>query len=170
MSSPEGFWGEWQKLITEYVEKYIGNSREIYDAAVKVVGSETDPEKKLRKLYARAQQIRNLSYERERSETEIKREKLKENQSALDVLKHGFGDDYDIYLFFVALARAAGFDASVLAVSDRSRLSFNKLLLFQGQIGKPVALVRLDGKDLILEPGTQYCPFGLTQWKHSSAT
>jgi hypothetical protein len=37
MSSPEGFWDEWQKLITEYVEKYIGNSREIYDAAVKAI-------------------------------------------------------------------------------------------------------------------------------------
>jgi Domain of Unknown Function with PDB structure (DUF3857) len=57
MSSPDKFWDEWQKLITEHVEKFLGSSREINNAAGQAIGAETDPEKKLRKLYARAQQI-----------------------------------------------------------------------------------------------------------------
>jgi hypothetical protein len=51
MSSPDKFWEEWQRLITEYVEKFIGNSREVHDASMQAIGGETDPEKKLRKLF-----------------------------------------------------------------------------------------------------------------------
>ena len=39
------------------------------------IGTETDPEKKLRKLYARAQEIRNLTYERD----ERRKSKRKKN-------------------------------------------------------------------------------------------
>ena len=53
-----------RNLSREHVEKFIGSSREINNAAGAGHWSETDPEKKLRKLYARAQQIRNLSFER----------------------------------------------------------------------------------------------------------
>ena len=45
MSSPDSFWDEWRQLITEYVDKFTGNSREIHDAAVQAIGDETDPEK-----------------------------------------------------------------------------------------------------------------------------
>lgn len=45
MSSPDRFWDEWQQSITEYVDKFIGNSREIHDAAAQAIGGETDPEK-----------------------------------------------------------------------------------------------------------------------------
>jgi hypothetical protein len=89
MSSPERFWEESQKSVTDYVEKFIGNSREIHDAAVQAIGGETDPEKKLRRLYARAQQIRNLGFERERAAQEEKAEHLKRNAAAQEVLGRG---------------------------------------------------------------------------------
>jgi len=170
MSSPEGFWDEWQKLITEYVEKYIGNSREIYDAAVKAIGGETDPEKKLRKLYARAQQIRNLSFERERTSEEKKQEHLKRSTSTQEVLQRGYGSTWDINVTFAALARAAGFEATMLGVSDRKDRSFNKIILWLGQLDASAVLVKLGGKDLILDPGTRFCPFGVLRWENTATT
>jgi len=170
MSSPEGFWDEWQKLITEYVEKYIGNSREIYDAAVKAIGGETDPEKKLRKLYARAQQIRNLSFERERTSEEKKQEHLKRTTSTQEVLQRGYGSSWDINVTFAALARAAGFEATMLGVSDRKDRSFNKIILWLGQLDASAVLVKLGGKDLILDPGTRFCPFGVLRWENTATT
>jgi hypothetical protein len=170
MSSPDGFWDEWQKLITEYVEKFIGNSREIHDAATQAIGSETDPEKKLRKLYARAQQIRNLSFERERTSQEKKQEHIKRNVSPQEVLQHGYGTTWEINVTFVALARAAGFEATMLGVSDRKDRSFNKIVLWLGQLDASAVMVKLGGKDIILDPGTRFCPFGVLRWENTATT
>ena len=167
MSSPEAFWDEWQKLITEYVEKYIGNSREIQDAAVKAIGGEADPEKKLRKLYARAQQIRNLSFERERTREERKQEHLKRNLNVQEVLQRGTGSAWEVNVTFAALARAAGFEATMLGVSDRKDRSFNKIILWLGQIDDSAVMVKLGGKDVILDPGTRFCPFGVLRWENT---
>jgi hypothetical protein len=170
MSSPEGFWDEWQKLIAAYVEKYIGNSREISDAAAKAIGGETDPEKKLRKLYARAQQIRNTSFERERTSEERKQEHLKRNTSTQEVLQRGYGSAWDVNATFAALARAAGFDATMLGVSGRKDRSFNKIILWLGQLDASAVMVTLGGKDLILDPGTRFCPFGVLRWENTNTT
>ncbi len=166
--TPEAFWTEWRKLYSEYQEKYIGNYGDVRNAASELIRDETDPEKKLRKLYARAQQIRNLTYERWRTQEETKREGLKRNTSASDVLQHGYGNAYDVNRFFVALARAAGFDASPLFVSDRKRRSFNKIILWLGQVNGEATLIKVNGKDLILYPGVRYCPYGLVPWVYTS--
>ena len=170
MSSPDGFWEEWQKLITDYVEKFIGNSREIYDAAQQAIGGETDPEKKLRKLYARAQQIRNLTFERERTAQEKKQEHLKRNTNTQEVLQHGYGTTWEINVTFAALARAAGFEAAMLGVSGRKDRSFNKIILWLGQLDASAVMVKLGDKDIILGPGTRFCPFGTLRWENTAAT
>ena len=129
--SPETFWQEAGRAWNDDAERFIGNHREIAQEASQVIGNETDPEQKMRKLYARAQQVRNLTYERERTEEEQKKESLKPAVNARDVLARGYGSRDDIGRFFVALARAAGFDASILRVSDRSEKFFDKGLLSQ---------------------------------------
>jgi hypothetical protein len=169
-ASPDLFWEEWRKLGTEYLDKFIGNHSEINSLATDLTRNETDPEKKLRKLYARAQQIRNLSFERERTMEEEKKEGLKRNTSVREVLERGYGNSFDVNRFFVALARGAGFDASILYVSARNRRTFNKLLLWLGQVNDEAALVKVGGKEVILDPGTKYCPYGLLRWKNTSAT
>ena len=170
IASPEAFWQYVNKSLSEFAEKYIGNFREVRDAAMQAIGNEADPEQKLRKLYARAQQIRNLSYERERTQQEMKKEKIKLDKNAADVLKNSAGDSDDISLLFVALARAAGFDADAVLASDRKQMSFEKLVLSLSQINTAAAVVKLNGKDVVLFPGVKYCPYGLVPWKHSSVT
>jgi hypothetical protein len=167
-ATPEKFWADWQKLLIEYGEKFIGNSREIHDAAAQAIGSETDPEQKLRKLYARAQQIRNLSYERERTQEEKKKERIKDNPTAKDVLQRGYGTSRQIDAVFTALARAAGFDATLVAVSDRRERSFNKMVLSFRQLDGSAVLVNVNGKEMYLDPGTKFCPYGLLRWNHTS--
>lgn len=170
MSSPDRFWDGWQQSITEYVDKFIGNSREVHDAAEQAIGGETDPEKKLHKLYARAQQIRNLTFERERTEQENKEEHLKRNSNAQEVLQRGYGTSWDVNVTFAAMARAAGFEANLLGVSDRKERSFNKIVLWLGQLDSSAVAVSLGGKDLVLDPGTRFCPFGLLRWQNSGVS
>ncbi|HEY6307603.1 MAG TPA: DUF3857 domain-containing protein [Candidatus Angelobacter sp.] len=167
-ASPDKFWQEWQRLIAEYLVKFVGNSGAVRDAAIQAMGGETDPEKKLRKLYARAQQIRNLSYERERTREEEKGENLKRNNSAQDVLQHGYGTNWEIDGLFVAMTRAAGFEATLLGVSDRHERSFTKIVLWLGQLSGDAALVKLNGKELVLDPGTRFCPYGMLRWRYAA--
>jgi hypothetical protein len=170
MASPDQFWEEWQKLITDYMEKFIGNSREVRNTAAQAIGDEADPEKKLRKLYARAQQIRNLSWERERTAEEKKEEHLKRNTTAEEVLQHGYGTSRDINLLFTAMVRAAEMDASMLVVSDRKERSFNKIILWLGQLDLSATLVKMGDKELVLDPGTRFCPFGLLRWTRTATS
>ena len=104
IKNTEKFWQEIGKFLNEYYERYIGNRKEIREAALQAMGSETDPEKKLRKLYERAQQVRNLSFEHQKTEEERKREKIKTNENLGDIVKRGYGDSDDITAFFVGMA------------------------------------------------------------------
>jgi len=168
-SSAERFWQEAGRSWNGEVEHFIGSHKEVAQAAAQAIGSETDPEQKLRKLYARAQEIRNLSYERERSEQEQKKENLKANQNVADVLARGMGFRNDITRVFVALARAAGFDSSIVRVSDRKNKFFDKGLLSKRQLETEIATASVGGKDIYLDPGTRFCPFGSLRWIRTSA-
>lgn len=164
MSSPTAYWYETGRWSSRAIDEYIGKHKEIVSAATDAMGTETDPEKKLRMLYARAQEIRNLTYERRRTEKEQKIEDLKENKNVMDVLRHGYGHRNDITLFFIALARGAGFTTSAVFVSGRSTRLFDREVLSFSQLDSEVAMVNLNGKKVFLDPGTRYCPYGLMRW------
>ena len=169
-ASADQFWPVWQQRISKFTEAWIRKSPILREEAEQAIGSETDPEKKLRKLYARVQQIRNISFERERTADEAKKDKLKPNKSPREVLEHGYGNRWEIDATFVALARAAGFDASLIATSDRYARTFTRLLLWFGQLDGVAVLVNANGKNMVLDPGTRFCSFGELDWQHSSAT
>lgn len=169
-ASADMFWDVWQKRITESIDKWIGKPSAVDSAVTEIIGNETDPETKLRRLYARVQQIRNLSYEVERTEKEEQRAKIKSNEDPKAVWQHGYGTHWEIDALFVALARAAGFDAHMAGIADRHERSFSRLILWLGQLDEIAIVVNLNGKDIFLDPGTRFCPFGVMPWQYSSAT
>jgi hypothetical protein len=166
--SDDRYWRDLGKTLSEESERFIGNHDAVKEAALSAIGTDADSEAKLRRLYARVQQIRNLSFERELSEEERKKESLKENENAGDVLSRGYGWHNEVNRLFVGMARAAGFEASILASSDRKEGFFVKGLLSRSQVQKEIAVVKLNGKDLYLDPGTKFCPFGLLPWSQTS--
>lgn len=167
-TTPDKFWQNAGRRWNDEVEHFIGNRKGISQAAEQAIGNETDPQQKLQKLYARAQQVRNLTYERERTELEQKKENLKSNQNAGDVLLRGTGYREDITRLFVAMARAAGFDASIVRVGDRKNKFFDKGLLSERQLDTEIVVVNQAGKDIYLDPGTQFCPYGYLRWIRTS--
>jgi hypothetical protein len=170
MASPERFWMEFGQRLSAYMEYFIGNSDEVKEAAAQAVGAETDPEKKLRKLYARAQQIKNISYERDLQSDEAVKDTQKPSQSAAEVLKRGYSFRYGITRLFVAMARAQGFTASVVAVGSRKEWLFDHGVLSVSQLDDEIAMVKLNGQDLYLDPATRYCPYGLLRWMRTDTT
>jgi hypothetical protein len=166
--SADAFWQEFGRTHFDESERFIGNRDSIRTAASAAVAGESEPEKKLHKLYSRAQATRNLSFERRRSKLEDKKEELKPNENAGDVLDRGYGTHNDITRLFVALARAAGFDAQIVRAPNRKEFFFKPNYLVASQLASELAVVKLNGNEVFLDPGTEFCPFGLVRWIHTS--
>lgn len=161
---------EWQDLGKdryERLETFMAGNKGVKEAALQAIGGETEPGVKLRKIYERAQQLRNLTYERQRTNEDLKAENIQKNLYASDVLAHGYGTNQDITMLFVAMARAAGFDASIVQVGDRKSRFFVKDWTSPRQLTNMIAAVGLDAKDIFLEPGTRFCPYGVVRWNHT---
>jgi hypothetical protein len=164
---PDKFWKNTGQLWFEGSERYIGHRKAISEEVSRTVGPNDPPETKLRKLYTRVQMIRNTSFEREKTIQEVKRENQKANDNVEDLLKHGVGNGVEIDYLFCALARAAGFEASVVRVSTRNAHFFTTMMLEANKLNDVVISVKLGDKDLYLDPGNAHAPYGLLPWSET---
>jgi hypothetical protein len=149
------------------VESFIGKRKVLEQVAAQAVSANDTPEEKLRKLYARAQQVRNTSFEMEKTEQELKREKEKEVNNVEDLLKQGRGNARQINWLFVGLARAAGFQANSVYISSRREYFFKPEMMNASQLNGDVVVVKLGGKDVYCDPGSKFAPFGLMPWEET---
>jgi hypothetical protein len=162
------FWKQEDKRLYRDVEAFVDKRGPMGEAVRQIVAPDDPPQVKLQKIYARVQQIRNLTFERDKTEQEQAREKLKDTYSVDDVWKHGYGSGYEITWLFLALVRAAGFDASPVMVSTRNQYFFNPQLMNAFELNTNVVVVKLDGKDVYLDPGTAFTPYGLLPWNETA--
>jgi len=164
---PAKFWREEGKKRNAKFESFVNKRKAMEQAASEIVSPNDAPEVKLQKIYARVQQLRNTSFEREKTKQELKREQAKENNNVEDVWKRQAGDGRQIDWLFIALARAAGFEAHSVYVSTRNQYFFKPALMNPYQLNVEVVLVKLNGKDLYLDPGTAFAPYGLLPWSET---
>jgi uncharacterized protein DUF3857 len=162
------FWIEQGKKQNGKVESFVGKRKAMEQAVAQMLYPNDPPEAKLQKIYARVQQVRNLSFELEKTEEEKKREKIKDVSNVEEVLKRGYGDGREITWLFLGLARAAGFEAYPVLVSRRDRYFFNRNLKNPNELNDNVVLVKLNGKDLYFDPGTEYTQYGLLPWPETA--
>ncbi len=83
------------------------------------------------------------------------------------MLDHRSGTHDELNRLFVSMVRAAGIPASLIWVPDRSQEIFIKDLLSTSQLDAEVAIVQLNGKDVFLDPGTKFCPYGVVDWRYT---
>ena len=169
IESPQTFWQDVGREWNDRAERFMGRRKEMETAAAEIIGDETDARQKLHRLYARIQRIRNLSYEPGRSRAEARRDELKPNDNAAQMLARGYGYQNEIAELFTALARAAGFEADLLRASSREGRVFDEKLLSEQQLPWEIVRVKLGDENVFLDPGTMFCPFGMVAWQHTSA-
>lgn len=150
------FWDAEAARWAKRIENFIG-AESAYGAHVPKAD---DPMEKLRGVYAKAQSLKNLSYDENSSGAE--------NKNALAVLTNGAGYRDEINRAFVGMARAAGFDASVVRVAPRDEAFFSDKLPDANQMGAEVAVVTVKGQPLYLDPGTPGAPFGVVSWEKTN--
>ena len=167
---PAKFWKAESKKQNDKVENFVNKKKAMEQTVAQIVAGGDSQDAKLRKIYAKVQQLRNLNYEDEKSQQEQKREKQKEVTNVEDLLKRGYGNGTQITWLFMALARAAGFDASPVLVARRSDHFFKAIVMNARQLNDNLVLVKLDGKDLYFDPGTAFTPYGMLPWWETSVS
>ena len=163
------YWRQFGKKQYDHVEGFIGKSGAMQQAVSQVVSANDSPEVKLQKIYARTQLVRNLSFEPRRTGQEEKREKLKANNNVADLLNNGYGWGSEITWLFLALAKAAGFEAYPVLAAARNEYFFSPARMNSRELNSNVVLVKLNGKDVYFDPGTAFAPFGLVPWTEAGA-
>jgi hypothetical protein len=168
--NPDKYWKKVGKQLNGQVEGFVGKKKAMEDAVAQIVSPNDPPEVKLQKIYDRVQQLRNTSYEIQKTEQEERREKEKEPANVGEVLQRGYASGTNLTWLFLGLVRAAGFDAYGAYVSDRSHYFFSASLMDRSRLNSNVVLVKLNGKDLYFDPGAAFTPFGLLEWSETGVT
>ncbi len=161
---PVKYWRKYGKKRYDVLESFVSKRKDLEGFVSGVVSPADSQDVKLRKIYARVQQFRNLSYEPRKSAEEEKRDKQKKVENAADVLKYGYGSGYDLTWLFVGLARAAGFEASGGLVATRNDYFFQQGRMNSAELNSNVAIVKVDGKELFFDPGSAFTPYGFLPW------
>ena len=137
-------------------------------ALAQVVLPGDQPDDKLRKIYARAQRVRNLSYEPSKTAQETKREEPAARNVA-EVWERNAGSQNDINWLFLGLAQAAGLQAEPVLVARRNETNFDPRLMISSRLDTTAVVVSLGGKEHYFSPGVPFTPYGMLPWNDSDA-
>ncbi len=163
--TPEKFWKDHGKAVYEESKGAMKVNDDVRRAAVEAVGDATAAEQKLERLVAFCRtKIKNI-HDDATVMSEQERKKLKENHSPADTLKRGYGDSQDIDMLFAALATAAGFEARVVKLSDRSDMFFDPKIPDDYFLGVGDVVVKVGADWKFIDPSSKYVPFGMLRWQ-----
>jgi hypothetical protein len=166
--SPEAFWKEQGKFWNKDVDKFMAKKGGVAEVVSGIVAPTDSPEEKVKKIYAYVGNLENLSYRSQnRTAEEQKVLGLKDVRGAEDVLRQKSGTRDDLARLFVTMVRAAGIPAWVIRVVDRGDSIFEMNYLEFDQLDAELAIVKLNDKEVYLDPGSKYCPYGMMYWRYS---
>ncbi len=169
---PDKYWRSKTRIWNSGLDTFIGKRKAMEEAVRQIVSPDDSKEVKLQKIYARVQQLRNTSYEVEKSEKEQEKEreqeKLKDIDNVEDIWNRGSGDEIQLNWLFLGLVRAAGFDAYGVWTASRKEYFFDKGALDEKKLNANVVLVKLDGKDFYFDPGSAFTPYGMLPWEETA--
>ena len=167
-TAPALFWKAETATQRKKIEGFIGNPGTARAMAQQLAAGSKDPMETLKKIYAAVQAMRNYSFEAQKSDQELRRQDIGESRGAEEVLRNKAGFGEELNRAFVAVARAAGFQADVVRVAPRDIMIFSLEVPDAEQVRAEVAVVTMEGKPLYLDPGTPHAPFGIVSWEKTT--
>ena len=163
------YWKKQGKFWNKDIEGFLNRRKGLSEALATLVTPSDTPEAKVRKIYAFVAGLENLSYTPSRTKQEDQTLGFKPNEGADDVLRQRSGSHDDLNRLFAAMVREAGIPAHMMWVSDRGEEYFNPSFMSTSQLDAEIVVVQLDGKDVFLDPGSKYCPYGILSWHYSGS-
>jgi transglutaminase-like putative cysteine protease len=161
------FWKSEGKEWSHHANSFANPNGDIHESVNKITAGATTPDAKLRAIYAAVMALENTNFTREHEDRENKANGLAKPKEAADVLRNGRGNSEQLTELFVAMARAAGFDADLMLVPDRTHHLFVPQWWNFDQFDSTIAIVNVNGKDVFFDPGSRFCPFAHLAWEHT---
>jgi transglutaminase superfamily protein len=166
-TNKDDFWKAEGKIWDKETKEFVGHDGGVREAVSRTVSPSDSTEQKIRKIYAFVANLENWDYVPERSESEKKELNIKKDDNTADVLKNKGGTHSDLNRLFASMVRAAGVPAYMMWVPDRSEQLFDDNFLSERQFAAEIAIVQIDGKEVFLDPGSKFCPYGMLDWRYS---
>lgn len=164
-SPPTQYWPKLGKELYEDSKASMKVTDDIRKAAAAAAGDATTPEEKLHRLFDFCRsRIKNINDDAS-GLTEADLVKLKKNESPSDTLKRGIGTGRDINFLFGALAGAAGFDARIARLADRSDIFFDINFTSTYFLRAYNIAVKVGAEWKFFDPASTYVPFGMLRWQ-----
>ncbi|MFZ1702547.1 MAG: DUF3857 domain-containing protein [Pyrinomonadaceae bacterium] len=157
------YWGavsaEWSPL-TKLMTKPSGDVKK---TTAEVIAGATTAEERLAKIYEFCQtQIANTTFDA--SITSDQREKLPSIKSVNDVLKKRTSNAIFIDLLFGSMATAAGMEARLALLGDRSEMLFAPKMTNDAFVHPGGVAVQVGNRWRVYNPGSRFAPFGMLPW------
>jgi hypothetical protein len=173
---PDKYWREYAERLHYRALSETNPTKTVRRIVETITTANDKPDEKIARLYKYVQsEIQNIGPREEREEEPGKPvatpSAFKKNATAEDTLKRRYGTPREINRLFIALLRAAGFDARVAELTTRDDNFFQKSFADSFQFNSEVtAVVATDGVIRFYDPGTQYCPLGSLAWEKEAVT
>jgi hypothetical protein len=165
---PQVYWKRIGKVLNEVFKDDVKVNDDVKKAAAGIVGDAKTPDEKLERIYDFCRlKIKNLSDDALGLSEEERAKLIKKGAKPADTLKSGQGSEENVDQLFAALAIAAGFDARLALMADRSRIFFDPsfadlYFLVRGNVN---IAVRVGDQWRFFEPSQTYVPYGMLPWQ-----
>ncbi len=162
------YWKDFGKRTYEENKSRMKVSDEVKTASAATIAGAVTPEEKLEKIFEFCRtKIKNINDDASGLTSE-ERNKIKESKTPADTLKRGLGTGRDIDMLFAAMAIAAGFDARVVRLADRSDTSFDKGFPDDYFIQAYDIAVKVGDGWRFYDPASTYVPLGMLRWQEEA--
>lgn len=163
----DDYWQHEGSRWSKDMDHFAGQTKTLKEAVSQIVATADSEEVKARKIYDAVMALDNTDYTRHKSQAELKQQHLKQAKDAEDVWTQKAGTSDEIALLYLAMVRSAGLKAYAMTVCNRDREIFNPYFLSIRQFDDVLVLVVISGKEIPLDPGTKFAPFGELDWRHA---
>jgi hypothetical protein len=165
----QDYWISEAKRWSKEVDHFAEPSKSIRETVSGLIAPGDSDLDKAKKLYKAVQALDNTDFSRKKGTIELKQLGFHVAKRAEDTWSQKSGSSEDITLLYLAMLRAAGLTANDMKVVDRDQGVFAPGYLNFGQLTDDIIILSIGGKDILLDPGQQMCPFQIVHWKHSGA-
>lgn len=163
----EDYWQHEGSRWSKEMDHFAGETKTLKEAVATLVTPADSEEVKARKLYDAVMALDNTEYTRTRSAGELKQLHMKQAKDAEDVWTQKSGSSDEIALLYLAMLRISGVKAYAMTVCNRDRDIFNPYFMSISQFNDVLVLANINGKEVPLDPGKKFAPFGELAWKHT---
>lgn len=166
-AQPGDFWQDYAERLEEAFTFDVAPSRLVKKTLAEITGKADSDDQKLRKIY---DYCRSQILNTERDTTHLTREQRASRKDEVepgDTIKTGFGNSDEINCLFIAFATAAGFEAHVAVVNDRSFINFRRDTNEYCMANDLIAAVEINGHWRFFDPGATYLPFATLRPRNS---